>query len=165
MGCEGNLDVGFIAIGTYYCSQIDQFGYVESGIVDPMVDGIGRVWRLLTGTYVNWMAGMLAKAMANDSVSDDELSLAISKYHAVRDRLLLECGVSLAEAYQDAPAGRAERLAEDSDNSDHTLAGEGREGGGGLGVGVGGGGCGGLGVGGASGLGVTNKDAPVRSAG
>lgn len=90
IGDLGYIVNDFIAVGVYYCSVIDQFGHLEDGIVDPIVDGARRTWRLVSSKYVAWMANMIVKSFESDTVSSEDISAAILKFYRVRDRLELE---------------------------------------------------------------------------
>lgn len=87
LGDVGYLRPHFVAVGTYYCSAIDQFGHFEDGIIDPITDGAGRSWRLVSTDYLQWMAGMIQRAFDNVATTDFDLGVAILKFYRVRDRL------------------------------------------------------------------------------
>lgn len=83
----GYLGNQFVAVGVYYCSAIDQFGHFKDGITDPITDGAGRTWRLVSTDYLQWMAGMIQRAFDNVTTTDFDLGVAILKFYRVRDRL------------------------------------------------------------------------------
>lgn len=83
----GYLGNQFVAVGVYYCSAIDQFGHFEDGITDPITDGAGRTWRLVSTDYLQWMAGMIQRAFDQVTTTDLDLGAAILKFYRVRDRL------------------------------------------------------------------------------
>jgi hypothetical protein len=87
VGYLGYLEKGFVAVGVYYCSSANQFGHFEFGIVDPLVDPVGRTWRLVSTEFVLWMASMVEAAFQKPSVSHQDLGAAILKFYRVRDRL------------------------------------------------------------------------------
>lgn len=106
----GYLRPDFVAVGVYFCSAAGPtgaFGEFEHGLVDPLVDPIGRTWRLVSTEFVKWMAGMITKALESDSVGHNDLGVAILKFYRVRDRLEQEIAAAdgLPAGDQHSPGG------------------------------------------------------------
>lgn len=108
VGDLGSLRPDFVAFGVYFCSSIDQFGEFPFGIVDPITDGAGRTWRLVSTELVTWMAGTIGKAFESDTVNDHELGVAILKFYRVRERLEQEIAAAdgLQAGGQHSPGAR-----------------------------------------------------------
>lgn len=84
---NGQFGENLIVVGLYYCSLIDQFGNFAFGVIDPLVDPLGRTWRLVTSEFVAWMEERVRKAFEDPRVSDVDLGAAILKFYRVRDAI------------------------------------------------------------------------------